>query len=133
MKLARGAFLSVAFALLLFPLAARADSSGKTLNKYRKAIGGNAALKVTTTSMSGKAVFSDGTTGAFSYWSSAPDRLRIDVEKNGERTGQCYNGKSAWKREPGGFRTLLVSEAKLVRLAAVFAGTRANDLKRSRI
>ena len=46
---------------------------------------------------------------------------------------ECYNGKSAWRLDARGLRTLLGDEAKRLRLESLLSNSRLNDLGRNRI
>jgi len=107
--------------------------AGKILDRFKKASGGKAAARVKSTTMSGSVKSSDGTAGRFSYQASAPNNLRLDLEVGGSKVSECYNGKSAWRLDARGLRTLLGDEAKRLRLEALLSSGRLNDLQRSRI
>jgi hypothetical protein len=83
--------------------------------------------------MTGSVKAVDGTTGRFSYQTSAPNNLRLDLEIGGSKVSECYNGKSAWRFDARGLRTLLGDEAKRLRLESLLSNSRFNDLGRNRI
>ncbi|HKG23334.1 MAG TPA: hypothetical protein VKC34_15655, partial [Blastocatellia bacterium] len=84
-----------------------AQSQNKIIDRHRKAIGGSEVKRVRTTVLEG-AVERDGASpGRFLYQAAAPDRLRIDVESDGSNVSESYNGKSAWRMDERGLRTLL--------------------------
>jgi hypothetical protein len=129
-KLLMAAIVSLAASLLTYG----ADSSAKTIELYRKALGGKAAESVKSTVTSGTVKVGDeGLTGRFLIESQSPDHLRIDIDAPGLTVSQCYNGKSAWRNEPDGLRTLLGSEADGLRLYALILGTRLRRLSVYRI
>jgi hypothetical protein len=113
--------------------AAADNSAGKVIERYRKAAGAGAIKKIKNTAMSGSLKTADGREGRFSFQSSLPDMLRIDVEAEGAKMTECYNGKSAWARDARGLRSLLGQDAKRLRLQSLLANTRLVDLKRNRI
>ncbi len=110
-----------------------AQSAGKIIDRYKKAVGGKAVKRVKNVFISGSLKSGDTTEGRFTYRAAAPNRLRIDVESTGSKVSRCYNGKSAWRLDERGLRTLLGDEAKLLRLEALIANSRLNDLARNRI
>ena len=107
--------------------------AGRIVDRFKKASGGKSAARVRSTTMTGSVKSSDGTAGRFSYQASAPNNLRLDLEVGGSKASECYNGKSAWRLDARGLRTLLGDEAKRLRLEAVLSNGRLNDLQRSRI
>ncbi|MFY9607822.1 MAG: hypothetical protein WAU45_04310 [Blastocatellia bacterium] len=108
-------------------------SAAKTIDRYKKASGGDAVKRVKSTSMTGSVKAADGSTGRFSYQTSSPGSLRIDLEVGGAATSECYNGKSAWRTDGRGLRTLLGDEAKRLRLESLIANNRLRDLQKARI
>lgn len=129
----------VCFSLVIFILAlavesmAADNSASKIIDRYKKASGGSAARRIKSTSMTGSVKSTDGATGRFSYQIAMPESLRVEIEAGGAKTSQCYNGKSAWRMDERGLRTLLGDEAKRLRLEALLAGSRFSDLSRNRI
>jgi len=126
----------VSLALILGVLVAQSladQPAGKIVDRFKKASGGKSAARVKSTTMSGSVKSSDGTAGRFSYQASAPNNLRLDLQVGGSKLSECYNGKSAWRLDARGLRTLLGDEAKRLRLEAVLSNSRLNDLQRSRI
>jgi hypothetical protein len=107
--------------------------ASKIVDKYKKASGARAVARVKSTRMTGTVKTSDGTIGRFNYQTSLPNNLRLDIELGGLKMSECYNGKSAWRLDPRGLRTLLGDEAKRLRLEALLSNTRLNDLQRNRI
>jgi hypothetical protein len=83
--------------------------------------------------MTGTSKTADGGGGRFTFQSSLPDRIRLDLEAGGVKSSECYNGKSAWRLDARGLRTLLGEEARRLRLDALLANSRLADLKRARI
>ncbi|HXG63817.1 MAG TPA: hypothetical protein VNO70_01850, partial [Blastocatellia bacterium] len=113
--------------------AAAAESPKKIIDRYKKASGGNKVSRIKSTLMSGSVKSTDGASGRFLYRASGPDRLRVDIEIGNAKVSECYNGKSAWRLDGRGLRTLLGAEAKRLRLEALIANTRLRDLSRYRI
>ena len=129
--------LRLALPLIVLALAAQpaiaGDTSSKIIDRYKKASGGSALKRIRTTFASGSLKLADGSTGRFLYQTAGPDRIRTDIEAGSVKTSECYNGKSAWRMDQRGLRTLLGSEAKRLRLEALIANSRLQDLARSRI
>ena len=113
--------------------AAESSSAGKVIERYKKAIGGNAVKRVKSTRATGSIKTNDGAAGRFNYQASAPESLRIDIEAGAWKSAECFNGKSAWRLDARGLRTLLGDEAKRLRLEAVIANSRLQDLSRYKI
>ena len=129
--------IRLALPLIILALAAHSaiagENSSKIIGRYKKASGGNALKRIRTTFVSGSLKLADGTIGRFLYQTAGPDRIRTDIEAGTIKTSECYNGKSAWRMDQRGLRTLLGSEAKRLRLEALIANSRLQDLTRSRI
>jgi hypothetical protein len=124
----------VAVSLLLAVAAMAADNSpNKIIDRYKKAVGGNAARRVKSTLVTGQVKTADGASGQFAYQTSLPESLRIDIEAGAMKSSECYNGKSAWRLDARGLRTLLGDEAKRLRLEAFLANTHLNELARNHI
>jgi hypothetical protein len=120
--------------LLASSMTALADKpTGKIIDRYRKASGGKTAFRVKSTVLVGTVKNSDGVKGAFSYQAFAPNNLRIDMDLAGAKISECYNGKSAWRLDARGLRTLLGDDAKRLRLESLLSNTRLSDLQRNRI
>ncbi|MFL6216760.1 MAG: hypothetical protein ACJ74J_22955 [Blastocatellia bacterium] len=130
----RAGYLLLLCALALAISAQAAElSAGKIIERYRKAVGGSAAKRVKSTFATGSVKTADGATGRFTYQASAPESLRVDIEAGEWKSSECFNGKSAWRLDARGLRTLLGDEAKRLRLEAVIANSRLQDLSRYRI
>ena len=125
--------ISVLLAALACEALAADQSAGKTIDRYRKASGGKLAARLKRTLMTGSVKTLDGATGRFSFQTSAPNNLRVDLEIAGSKVSECYNGKSAWRLDARGLRTLLGDEAKRLRLESLLSNSRLNDLSRNRI
>lgn len=125
----------VLLAILAFALSVPgADKSAtKTIDLYKKASGGDAVKRVKSTWMTGSVKAADGSTGRFSYQSALPGSLRMDLEVGGATASECYNGKSAWRTDGRGLRTLLGDEAKRLRLESLIANNRLRELQKTRI
>ncbi|HEX8184799.1 MAG TPA: hypothetical protein VF747_08610 [Blastocatellia bacterium] len=111
------------------------NPANKIIDRYRKASGGSAVKRVKSALVTGsvKSAEPSGAAGRFSYQTAMPESMRLEIEVNGARMAECYNGKSAWRMDERGLRTLLGDEAKRLRLESLLANTRLIDLKRSRI
>jgi hypothetical protein len=127
------------FSLLVFILAlaveslAADNSASKIIDRYKKAAGAGNARRIKNTWMTGSVKSADQTTGRFAYQIAMPESLRVDIEAGGAKISQCYNGKSAWRMDERGLRTLLGDEAKRLRLEALLTSSRFSDLSRNRI
>jgi len=108
-------------------------SAGKVIERYKKAIGAGAVKRVRSTRAMGSVKTADGQAGRFAYQASAPESLRIDIEAGAWKSAECFNGKSAWRLDGRGLRTLLGDEAKRLRLEAVIANSHLEDLSRYKI
>jgi hypothetical protein len=108
-------------------------SAQKVIDRYRKAAGGKALNRIKSTAMTGRVKTAEGIEGNFSLRASAPDRLRIDIEVADFKVSECYNGKSAWRVDWRGLRTMLGVEAKRLRLESLIANTRLSELSRNRV
>jgi hypothetical protein len=126
-------WILVLFAALVCEAPGADQSAGKTIDRYKKASGGKLAARLKSTLMTGSVKAIDGTTGRFSFQTSAPNNLRVDLEIAGSKVSECYNGKSAWRLDARGLRTLLGDEAKRLRLESLLSNSRLNDLSRNRI
>ena len=118
---------------VLVPQSLADQSASKIVGRYKKASGGKAAARVKSTTVSGSIKANDGAAGRYSYQISAPNNLRLDLEIGGSKVSECYNGKSAWRLDARGLRTLLGDEAKRLRLESLLSNSRLTDLQRSRI
>jgi hypothetical protein len=125
-------FLLITFGIVAFVSAAE-PSAKKIIDRYRKSAGGSAIKRIKNTQMTGTVKTSDGTEGRFSYKATLPDRIRVDIEVGNTKLSECYNGKSAWRMDSRGLRTLLGAEAKRLTLEAIIANGRLEDLKRYRL
>ena len=123
--------------LCLFALAIRSQaaelSTGKLIERYKKAVGAGAIKRVKSTRATGSVKLADGQAGRFTYQAAAPESLRIDIEAGAWKSSECFNGKSAWRLDSRGLRTLLGDEAKRLRLEAVIANSHLQDLSRYKI
>lgn len=126
-------FGSLVLAALVCESPAAGQSAGKIIDRFKKASGGKAAARLKSTLMTGSLKTNDGTLGRFSFQTSVPNNLRLDLEINGSKVSECYNGKSAWRLDSRGLRTLLGDEAKRLRLESLLSNSRLNDLGRNRI
>jgi hypothetical protein len=109
------------------------QSPAKIIDKFKKASGGKSMARIKSTLMTGTVKDNDGTAGRFSLQTSFPNNFRLDLETGGSKISECYNGKSAWRLDGRGLRTLLGDEAKRLRLESLLSNSRLNDLSRNRI
>src|SRR5258707_1492611 len=101
--------LLVSLALILGLLVSQSladQPASKIVDRYKKAAGGKSVARVKSTFMTGSVKGSDGTAGRFSLQTSAPNNLRLDLELGETKVSECYNGKSAWRLDARGLRTL---------------------------
>jgi hypothetical protein len=125
-----------ALALVIVLAAAQpalAQSANKIIDRYKKASGGQALKKIKNTYVTGALKRSDGLSGSFIQQTHMPDRLRTDIAAGDARASECYNGKSAWRMDGRGLRTLIGGEAKRLRLDALLANYRLQELSKNRI
>jgi hypothetical protein len=127
-------FLLLIFMLALANCALGADNSAnKIIDRYKKAVGGGAVKRIKSSLMTGSVRTAEGAAGAFSFQASTPESFRLDIQAGSLKRSECYNGKSAWRMDERGLRTLLGDEAKRLRLEALLANSRLSDLSRNRI
>ena len=126
------ASIVLVFGVLVSPLLADQPAS-KIVDRYKKASGGKSVARVRSSVMTGSVKGSDGAAGRFSLQTSTPNNLRLDLELGESKVSECYNGKSAWRLDSRGLRTLLGDEAKRLRLESLLSNSRLNDLQRNRI
>lgn len=126
-------FLMLILATLGGESFAAGQTASKIVDRFKKASGGKSAARLKSTLMTGSVKTNDGTAGRFSYQTSFPNNLRVDLEIGGSTVSECYNGKSAWRLDARGLRTLLGDEAKRLRLEALLSNSRLNNLQRNRI
>src|SRR5262249_54357555 len=106
---------------------------GRIIDRWKKATGASALSKLRRANISGSVKSSDGSTGTFSIQTSYPDQLRLDIESRDLKLSECHNGKSAWRLDERGLRTLLGVEAKSLKLEALLLAGHLADLGRNRI
>src|SRR5204862_1451914 len=114
----------------------RAQSASKIIDRYKKATGGDAVKKIKNTVITGSVKMGEGAarlSGSFSQQTALPDRLRTDIQAGEFKSSECYNGKSAWRMDARGLRTLIGAEAKRLRLDALLANSRLRDISKLRI
>jgi len=109
------------------------QSASKIVDRFKKASGGKSATRIKSARITGTVTAGDGKTGRFTYQTLAPNNLRVDLELGDSKASECYNGKSAWRLDARGLRTLLGDEAKRLRLEALLSNSRLNDMQRNRI
>ncbi|MEK6320788.1 MAG: hypothetical protein AABN33_03800 [Acidobacteriota bacterium] len=126
-------FLLLILLGLVCESAAADQSASKIIDRYKKASGGSAAARVKSTLMTGSLKSTDGSEGRFTYQTTSPSSMRVDIELGAAKESECYNGKSAWRLDGRGLRTLLGEEAKRLRLETLLAAGRLNELQRNRI
>jgi len=133
MKRSAGYLLLICLLALAGESRAADISAAKVIERYKKAVGGNALKRVKSTLLTGSVKTSDGTTGRFTYQASAPESWRVDIDAGELKSSECFNGKSAWRLDGRGLRTLLGDEAKRLRLEAVIVNSHLQDLSRYRV
>lgn len=131
-KIMRFLSAALAVAILWAPAAAAAPSADKVIARYTKAQGKKALRRVTSTTVVGS-VAGDGTGRRFRQQLSEPDRFRQEIEGSGAVDAEGYNGKSAWRCNASGVRTLVDLDAQHARLHALLANARFQELSRRRV
>jgi hypothetical protein len=124
--------LVVALLAAAAPISLGADSADKIINRYKRAAG-TPTRRIQNTMMAGTTRAGGGPAGRFYYRTASPDRIRPDVDAGDLKVSECYNGKSAWRRDATGLRTLLGNTAGSLRLLAILANSRLRDLSKARI
>jgi hypothetical protein len=133
MKQSAGYLLLVCMLALAGGSQAADFSAGKIIDRYKKAAGGAALKRIKSTRLTGSVKTADGANGRFTYQASAPESWRTDIEAGELKSAECFNGKSAWRLDARGLRTLLGDEAKRLRLEALLANAHLQDLSRYKI
>jgi outer membrane lipoprotein-sorting protein len=123
---------ALAVAILWAPAAAAAPSADKVIARYTKAQGKKALRRVTSTTVVGS-VAGDDAARHFRQQLSEPDRFRQEIEGSGAVDAEGYNGKSAWRCNASGVRTLVDLDAQHARLHALLANARFQELSRRRV
>jgi hypothetical protein len=133
MKRSAGYLLLVCILALAVSSQAAELSASRIIERYKKAVGGNAIKRVKSTFATGSLKTADGLIGRFTYQAFAPESLRVDIEAGELKSAECFNGKSAWRLDGRGLRPLLGDEAKRLRLEAVLVNSHLQDLSRYRV
>jgi hypothetical protein len=123
----------VLLAVALCQTAVARQSASKIIDSNKKASGGSALKRVKSLMMRGVVRGPDGSEGRFELRALGPDKLRIDIQSGTLQLSECYNGKSAWRLDSRGLRTVLGAEAKRLRLEALITNSRLRDLSRYRV
>jgi hypothetical protein len=126
-------FLLLMLTVLVCELLAADQSASKIIDRYKKASGANSASRARSTLMRGIVKTADGVAGRFTYQTLSPGSMRVDIEVGASKESECYNGKSAWRLDGRGLRTLLGDEAKRLRLETMLITGRLGELQRNRI
>jgi hypothetical protein len=129
---------ALCIAAFVLPVPARAQdrvpSAAKIINDYIRAEGGAKRLaqqrtvefQGTVTDAASKA------TGSFTMILERPNRLYREFTTGGQTTREAYNGKSAWREDPSGLRTLTGAEGKALETEARFLNQRFVDYKKGK-
>jgi hypothetical protein len=130
-------FRSVLFLLCLVSgIPASAQDSGKVIDQYVKATGGNGKLaKLLTLSLEGSLTrVSDGKTGTFTLDCKAPNRYYLEIIAAEQPEIVAYNGKSAWHLSASAeAATLLGQDALQVEAASFVTNSHFLNLKKNKI
>lgn len=118
---------------LAAPSLTTAQSANKIINRYKKASGSAAVEQIKSTTMRGRIKLDDGSTGSFVWKISKPDRMLVEIVAGSASVSKCFNGKSAWRMDQRGLRTLLGPEAKQLHLVSLLVNNRLRNLSRDRI
>ncbi|MBL8148724.1 MAG: hypothetical protein JNN15_02225 [Blastocatellia bacterium] len=128
--------LLLLFILLISVEVSFAGSADKVLEKYKKATGGDVVKKLKTTLITGtaqKVGAVEQEAGSFSYTFSEPDKLLFELTTQQEKYRICFNGKSVWKEDSKGAKTVLGDEKKNFRLYSILLNSRLRDLSKYKI
>ncbi len=102
-----------------FNLSTFAQSPGKVVDQYIRAAGGARALRVVTTvTLEGAIEGTNDQPGSYALILKSPNRLYSETILGGERSSEAFNGKSSWKQDSSGLRTLTGAEANALQAAA---------------
>src|SRR5437868_8560191 len=94
MKRSAGYLLLVCILALAVGSQAADLSASRIIERYKKAVGGNAIKRVKSTLATGSLKTADGLLGRFTYQASVPESLRVDIEAGEVKSAECFNGKS---------------------------------------
>lgn len=135
----RPVFILVAWitleALLSAKTQERVRDAGKVIDEYIRAEGGSKRLaqeralefQGTVTDTASKA------TGSFTMILERPSRLYREVTIGSESTREAYNGKSAWRQDSSGLRTLTGAEGTALETEARFRNQRFVNYKKDKV
>jgi hypothetical protein len=124
--------------IVMLPASAQAQrhtgSAGKVMEACIRAEGGAKLLaqqqtvefQGTVTDAASKA------TGTFSMIAERPNRLYQEFTIGSQTVREAYNGKSAWRQDSGGLRTLTGAEGKALETEARFRNQRFVDYKKEK-
>ncbi|MGH9453604.1 MAG: hypothetical protein ACRD2O_06495 [Terriglobia bacterium] len=127
-----GVLISIFF---LLPSAATAQSAGKIVSQYQKALGGAALLKsLKTVDFQGHVTTGSDSGGTFTEDLQAPNRIYLEISLGSRRWSEAYNGKSAWILDSrSGLQTLTGARARDIQLAASILNRPLIDYRKQRI
>lgn len=136
MKILWQCFYAILVTALLLTTAHASDTD-KIIDKYKKAVGGNAVKKIKSTSMSGSVEITrtqqPALIGHFTYQQVAPDNYRLDIEAPGFKLREAYNGNSGWRENDKELLSFIGDDLKQLRIHAILLNTHLNELSKSRI
>lgn len=116
----------------MFAVLAIAGPEEKIIERYKKAVGGDATKKIISKVVTGKLI-QGNEIGDFSSKYTDPDHMRVDLELSKDKVSECYNGTSAWRQDTNNLRTIIGAEAKTLRLEALLSNSYLRDLSRFRV
>jgi hypothetical protein len=119
----KSAALCLPLVIVSHPIAARAQSAGKVIERHSDAIGGKKAVeRVVSTVVSGLVTSADGRSGVFTQRTKRPLLFSVSLSWGDSRWNAGFNGRSAWQDDSlDGWRTLYGQPASRVRAEASYA------------
>lgn len=110
-----------------------AGPADKIISRYKKAVGEKQAAKLKSTVVTGTISAGQSAPGSLLLRSASDGAFRIDIESGAYKLTECYNGRSAWRRDSSGLRTLIGTEAGRMRLRSLLAAGRLLDISKRKI
>jgi len=113
---------------------AGAQSADSIIKDHIKAAGGEKALKaITSVRYAGTATAADGQVRPFLWFARKPDRLYIELHAAAGPVIDASNGRSAWREDAGGLRTVTGNEQTRARATALFRNDRLLNWKKDKV
>ncbi|HUI42931.1 MAG TPA: hypothetical protein VL523_13280 [Terriglobia bacterium] len=104
----------------------RAPSASKIIAAYLRAAGGSKRLaQLRSVEFEGTVTGAEsGTTGSYTLILEQPNHLYQELTLGGETTREAYNGKSAWREDRTGLRTLTGAEGAIFEATSQYRNDR---------